>query len=153
MFTTYLVCLWNNIIWVLSHLVWHPDKHRTVLLWRIQTQFVISILSLQDSWLKYKLYATKQLQFKTLHSLNTNYYGITFDGVPRSFNSSQINVCLLGIGELGPWFLVSSKGLGLHKILPRGDSSPAPPACQAITRPCLPPLLPVFYFDCCSINF
>ena len=37
------------------------------------------------------------------HSLNINYYGTTFDGMPGSLNSSQINVC---------------GGLGLHKMFP-----------------------------------
>ena len=52
------------------------------------------------------------------HSLNTNYYGTTLGGMPGSFNSSQINACVLGIGVLGPRFIVSSEGLGLHKMLP-----------------------------------
>ena len=38
-----------------------------------------------------------------------------------SFNSSQINACVVGIGVLGPRFTVSSEGLGLQKmLLPRG---------------------------------
>ena len=52
------------------------------------------------------------------HSLNTNYYGTIFGWMPGSFNSSQINVCVMGIGVLGPRFKVSSEGLGLHKMLP-----------------------------------
>ena len=34
------------------------------------------------------------------------------------FNSSQINACVVEIGVLGPPFIVSSEGLGLHKMLP-----------------------------------
>ena len=51
-----------------------------------------------------------------VHPLNTNYYGTTYGGMPGSFNSSQINACVVGIGVLGPWFIVSSEGLGLHKM-------------------------------------
>ena len=40
---------------------------------------------------------------------NTNYFGTTFDGMPRYFHSSQINVCVEGIGVLGPRFIVSSR--------------------------------------------
>ena len=73
--------------------------------------------------------------FCNCHPLNINYYGTTFYGMPGSFNSSQINVCAVRIGVLGPRFIVSSEGLGLHKMLPRGNSNPAPPACQASTVP------------------
>ena len=38
--------------------------------------------------------------------------------MPGSFNSSQFNACVVGIGVLGPRFIVSSRGLGLHKMLP-----------------------------------
>ena len=41
----------------------------------------------------------------------------TFGRMPGSFYSSQINVFIMGIGVLRPQFIVSSKGLGLHKIL------------------------------------
>ena len=54
-------------------------------------------------------------------SLNTNYYRTTFGGMPGSFNFSQINAYIVGIGVLGPQFIVSSEVLGLHKMLsPRG---------------------------------
>ena len=56
--------------------------------------------------------------FCNWHSLNTNCYGNTFGGMPGSFNSSQINACVVGIGVLGPRFIVSSEGLGLHNMLP-----------------------------------
>ena len=47
---------------------------------------------------------------------NTNYYGTTFGGIPGSFNLSQINACVVGLGVLGPRFNVSSEGLGLRKM-------------------------------------
>ena len=48
-------------------------------------------------------------------------YRITFGGMPGFFNSSQINACVEGIGVLGPPLILSSEGLGLHKmLLPRG---------------------------------
>ena len=56
--------------------------------------------------------------FCNWHSLNTNYYGTTLGGMPGSFNSSQLDECIVGIGVIGPRFIVSSKGLGVHKILP-----------------------------------
>ena len=56
--------------------------------------------------------------FCNWHSLNTNYYGTTFSGMPGSFNFSQINACVVGIRVLGPRFIVSSEGLGLHKMFP-----------------------------------
>ena len=34
------------------------------------------------------------------------------------FNSSQINACVVGMGVLGPRFIVSSEALGLNKMLP-----------------------------------
>ena len=55
--------------------------------------------------------------FCNWHPLNTNYYGTTFGGI-GSFNSSQINEYVVGIGVLGPRFIVSSEELGLHKMLP-----------------------------------
>ena len=60
--------------------------------------------------------------FCNWHSLNTNYYGTTLDGMPRSFNSSQINACFVEIGVLGTRFIVSSEGLGLHNA-PKGIRS------------------------------
>ena len=41
-----------------------------------------------------------------------------FGEIPGSFNSSQINACVVGIEVLGPLFIVSSEGLGFHKMLP-----------------------------------
>ena len=71
------------------------------------------------------------------HSLNTNYYGTTFGGMSGSFKSSQINACVVGIGVLGPWFIVSSEGLGLSQnVAPEGIRTRAsPPACQASAVP------------------
>ena len=40
--------------------------------------------------------------------------------MPRSFNSLVINACVVEIEVLGPRFIVSSEGLGLHKMLLRG---------------------------------
>ena len=56
--------------------------------------------------------------FCNWHSLNTNYYGTTFGGMPGSFNSSQINAFVVVMGALGPRLIVSSEGLGLRKMLP-----------------------------------
>ena len=47
--------------------------------------------------------------FCNWHSLNTNYYGTTLGGMPGSFNSSQINACIVGIRVLGPRFIVSTE--------------------------------------------
>ena len=61
-----------------------------------------------------------------------------FGGMLGSFNSSQINACIVGIGVLGPRFIVSSvvpKDQGCTKCCPRGDSNPAYPACQASAVP------------------
>ena len=57
--------------------------------------------------------------------LNTNHYGTTFGGMLGSFNSSQINACFVGIGELGPQFIVSLEGLGMHKMLPPRGFEPS----------------------------
>ena len=54
------------------------------------------------------------------HPLNANYYGTTFGGMPG----------FVGIGVLGLWFIVSSEGLGLHKMLPPRGFEPASSACQ-----------------------
>ena len=43
----------------------------------------------------------------------------------ESFNSSQINTCVVEIGVLGPLFIVSSEG----------DSNPAPPSCKISAGP------------------
>ena len=59
------------------------------------------------------------------HSLNTNYYRTPFDGMPGSFNSSPIDACIMGIGVLGPRFIVSSEGQGLHKMLPPRGFEPS----------------------------
>ena len=75
---------------------------------------------------------------------NTNYYGTTFDGMPGSFNSSQINACVVGIGVLGPRLIVSSEGLGMHKMLPpRGFelSTSRMPGKHRTPRPRLPLIL------------
>ena len=73
--------------------------------------------------------------FCNWHSLNTNYYGTTFGGMPRSFHSSQINACIVGIGVLGPRFIISSEGLGLHKMLPpRGFGTSPMPGKRCTTR-------------------
>ena len=57
-------------------------------------------------------------------TLNTNFYETTFGGMPGSFTSSQINACVVGIGVLGSRFIVSSEGLGLHKMLPHRGVEP-----------------------------
>ena len=54
---------------------------------------------------------------ETLLTLDTNSYGTTFDGMPGSFDSVDINACVVGIGVLKPRFIVSSEGLELHKRL------------------------------------
>ena len=48
----------------------------------------------------------------------------TFCGMPGSFNSSHINACVVRKGVLGPRFIVSSEGLGLHKMLPPREFEP-----------------------------
>ena len=59
--------------------------------------------------------------FCNWHPLNTNYYGTNFGRMPWYFDSSQINMCVVRIGVLGPRFIVSSNEYGLHKMLhPRG---------------------------------
>ena len=72
--------------------------------------------------------------FCNWHSFNTNYYGATFVGMPGSFNSSQINAWVVGIGI----FRTSVYCLFQRtraKCCPRGDSNPAPPACQVSAVP------------------
>ena len=79
--------------------------------------------------------------FCNWHSLNTNYYGTTFDGMSGSFNSSQINAFVVGIGVLGPRFIVSSEILGLHKMLPPRGFEPGTsrmPGKRCTTRLQLP---------------
>ena len=46
-------------------------------------------------------------------------------GRSGSLNSSQINACVVGIEVLGPRFIVSSEGLGLHNILPLRGFEPS----------------------------
>ena len=82
--------------------------------------------------------------FCNWHPLNTNYYGTTFGGMPGSFNSSQINACVVGIGVLGPRFIVSSEGLGLHKMLPPREFEPS--TSRMLGKHCTPrPRLPPWY--------
>ena len=81
------------------------------------------------------------------HPLNTNYYTyrITIGGMPRSFDSSQINVCGVRIGVLGP-----SEGQGLHKMLHLKGFEPStsrmPGKCRA-SLPWLP-----FNGNCCILR-
>ena len=65
-------------------------------------------------------------------TLNTNYYGTTFGGMPGSFNSSQINDCVDGIGVLGPLFqrtwaaqIVAPEGIQTQH-LPHARQAPYP---------------------------
>ena len=79
--------------------------------------------------------------------LNASYHWTTFDGIPGSFNSSQINVCIMRIGVLEPRFIVFSERLGLHKLLPSRGFKPSTsqasavplghssPVCQYTIRP------------------
>ena len=79
--------------------------------------------------------------FCNWHPLNTNYYGTTFNGMPESFNTSQINACIVGVGVLGPQLIVSSQGLGLHKMLPQKRFEPSTsrmPGKHCTPRPQLP---------------
>ena len=71
-------------------------------------------------------------------TLSQHHYGTTFGGMTGSFNSSQINACVVGIGVLGPRFIVSSEGLGLHKMLPPRGFEPSTsrmPGKHRIPRP------------------
>ena len=54
--------------------------------------------------------------------------------MPGSFNSSQINACVVGIGVLGPRFIVSSERLGLHKMLPPRGFKPG--TSRMLQLPC-----------------
>ena len=54
-------------------------------------------------------------------SVNTNYYGTITDGMPGSFNSSQIHLCVDTVGVVGHRFIVFSKYLGCTLCCPRGD--------------------------------
>ena len=67
--------------------------------------------------------------FCNWHPLNTNYYRTPFGWMPGSFNSSQP----VEISVLGPRFIVSSEGLGLHNCCPKVD--PATAACWASSVP------------------
>ena len=58
------------------------------------------------------------------------------------FNSSQINACIMGIGVLGPRFIVSSEGLGLHKMFPLRGFKPSTsrmPGKHRTPKPMTPP--------------
>ena len=73
--------------------------------------------------------------------MNTNYYKTTFGLMPGSFNSSQINACVVGIGVLGPRFIVSCKRKGLYKLLsPRGfePGTSRMPGKRGTTTPLIP---------------
>ena len=63
-------------------------------------------------------------------SVNTNYYGTITDGMPGSFNSSQIHLRVNTVGVVWYRFIVSSKDRGCTLCCPQGDSNLAPPACQ-----------------------
>ena len=92
--------------------------------------------------------------FCNWHPLNTNYYGTTYGGMPGSFNSSQIYACVVGIGVLGPRFIVSSEGLGLHKMLPPRGFEPSTSRMlgkHRTPRPRLPPY--VLWIDMTVVKY
>ena len=69
--------------------------------------------------------------------LNASYHWTTFDGIPGSFNSSQI----VWIEVLESRFKVSSEWRGLHKMLPRRRFEPSTscmPGKHRTPRPWLP---------------
>ena len=62
------------------------------------------------------------------HSLNANYYGTTFDGVPGSFNSDQIE-CMCSQNR--PRFRFPSKRLSIEAQIPclKGSATPKSRSC------------------------
>ena len=73
----------------------------------------------------------------------------TFGEMLGSFNSSQINACVVGIGVLGPRFIVSSEGLGLHKMLPPRGFEPSTSRMPGKHRTPRPRLIFFLYCSVC----
>ena len=67
----------------------------------------------------------------TGHSISTNYYGTTFCGMPGSFNSSQINACVMGIGVLGPRYSLFQRTRAAQNVAPEIQTLHSPHARQA----------------------
>ena len=104
-----------------------PGKHR------------ISRQRLPLLWLSFWLILSPPIVLVT--SIKINYYGTTFDGIPGSFNSSQMNACVVGIAALGHRFIVSFEGQGMHKMLPPRGFEPSTsrmPGKHRTPRPRLP---------------
>ena len=97
----------------------------------------VSIKYIIKSTVKQKHEIAQHFTFRFFFVLVHDIYS-TFYTHALSQNSSQINACITRKGVLGPRFIVSSEGLGLHKMLlpmgsepsSRGDSQLQHPACQ-----------------------
>ena len=108
--------------------------------WKCNIHIYTALLpiSLSDNILSSLVLVHVGYIFCNWHSLNTNFYGITVYGMPGSFDSSHINAYVVGIRVLGSRSIVSSKGIGLHKLLPRCEFQPCTsslPGKRFITKP------------------
>ena len=146
---TFLSCIiqleWYGSIYIYRRYPANSCSFRWSMFWPrpggSATSMALQPFFLRESILTSLILVHADYLFCNWHSLNTNYYGTTFGGMPGSFNSSQINACVVAIGVLGPRFIVSSEGLGLHKMLPQRGFVPGTsrmPGKRCTTRLQLP---------------